>query len=349
MYPRYAMDPNNCYLENCLKFEVFKRENNPYKRGEIMNALKQVIDKDDFLKIDMVSMYGSNLVWMISFKELSIAKKYFGKTIEYNGCCCLVDAHDDNLYSTYRICWLPNLLPLAQIERHFSPYGTVIKCFHETSKEEGCKGIKTGIVQVKLQQTPQQAGDIEVKTGPQRLTSGIRMLVLKAGDKTGCFKCGESNHKAKDCPKKRKPVSYADIASSQTETNDGQNDADAEHALEQVPSTEMETNEPEIVAVAETLRDDQHSTLIEEPVDTPTASTVLGKKSKRKQMSSPSESDKTSKQGRQDDPNSSYQDYSTADSVQDSGSDGEVEELESTVSEHPPLPPDASTPITQVQ
>jgi hypothetical protein len=199
---------------------------------------------------------------------------------------------------------------------------------------------------VKLQQTPKQAGDIEVKTGPQRLTSGIRMLVLKAGDKTGCFKCGESNHMAKDCPKKRKPVSYADIVSSQTESNDGQIDADAEHALEQVRS-EMDINEPELIVEGETLRDDQHSTIIEEAA-TPTTSTV-SVKSKRKQMTSPSESDKTSKQGRQEDPNSSYQDYSSAESELNSSTDGEVEELENTVSEHPSLPPDASTPKAQVQ
>lgn len=341
---KYGMDPNNHYLENCLKLKVSKVENSPYKRGEIMSALKQVVENEDFLEIDMVSMYGSNLVWIISFKDLSIARKYFGEKVQVKGHeFSLEDAHDNHVYSTYRICWLPNLLPLDQIVRYFSVYGNVVDCFHETSKEEGCKGIKTGIVQVRLQQTSQELKDHMVKTGPQRLNCGVRMLVLKAGVQAGCWKCGDPEHKAKDCPKNRKPVSYADIANS--ESNDGHNDADAEHALEQVQPAVMDTNEqPENQSViVETLNEEQHSTMIE-ATNVPTSTGSNATKAKRKEMSSPNGNDQTSKQGRQDESNSSYQDYSSALSDHSSSETEDNEEVQVTLNGSSVQPPDTSTP-----
>lgn len=333
MYPKGSVDPRNCFLENCLKLEVSKVENHVYKRAEIIKALKDTLKNEDFLKIDMVSMYGSNLVWIISFKEMSIARKYFGFSVKIqNTTCFLENAHNTNLYSVFRICWLPNLFPLELVKRYFETYGTVVKCFHELSREEGCQGIKTGIVQVKIMQTRDQADSHPVKAGPQRHTCGVRMLVMRAGEQTGCFKCGEASHKAKDCPKNRKPVSYADITANQLESNDGQIDADAEHALEQVQPAEMEVvnGEQEVVAV-ETLNENQHSTMIEAP---PT-NAVKQKKAKRKEMTSPSESDQNSKQGRQDASNESYEEYSTLESSDDSSTDEEIEDLNRTVSKPP--------------
>lgn len=188
-------------LSNCLRLH---NGSAIFDRIDVLRAIKA----SNFLKpenIDTVSQIFNNKNWFISIKTEVDASSFVGKSIKIKDVDYILhDANQKiNKEQQFKVLWLPHNYDKNKIKRFFNDANYDVNNIEdELVKEEGFESIKTGNYLVKaILKDGNDKQERWLTTGNYEI-NGLRVFLIRKGDKPKCFLCNQTGHKKAECPKK---------------------------------------------------------------------------------------------------------------------------------------------------
>ena len=186
---------------NCLKIHVGQQVVTRIQIGKAINESSYL--KAD--QVEIISQVFSNKEWFITLKDEVKASQFVGKIISING--NNFNFADANAKMTkeqeYKILWLPHRFEKTKIRTFFDKFHYEVTNIEDEYFNEGIAPIKTGniMVKAKLKEGRQSEKEQWLRSGHYEI-NGLKIFIIRKGDKPKCFLCDQVGHKRLDCPKK---------------------------------------------------------------------------------------------------------------------------------------------------